>query len=131
MEAAVVDTTLLIDLQRGRQNPDRLDGERWLSAHPRVVLKIPSVVLGEFATGFEDPAAPVITELRHRHEILAVGPEEAIRYARLFRAMKRTGTLIGGNDLWIAATALEANLPLVTRNGGHFDRVEGLQVVTY
>ena len=132
MEAAVIDTTLLIDLQRGRQNPHRSRAEQWLGANPKVVLMVPSVVLGEFAAGFEDPAVSAqVNDLLHRHKILAVGPNEAVRYSRLFRALQRDGNLIGGNDLWIAATALEAQLPLITRNGGHFGRIEGLEVVAY
>jgi predicted nucleic acid-binding protein len=41
------------------------------------------------------------------------------------------GTLIGSNDLWIAATALEHSLPLVTRDIDHFRRIPDLQLIGY
>ena len=40
-------------------------------------------------------------------------------------------TLIGTNDLWIAATALAHSMPEVTRNSAQFARVPGLDVVAY
>ena len=45
------------------------------------------------------------------------------------RDLAANGQLIGGNDLWIAATSLAHGMPLVTRNGDHFKRVPGLEVI--
>jgi predicted nucleic acid-binding protein len=39
--------------------------------------------------------------------------------------------LIGSNDLWIAATALEREMALVTRNTAEFSRVPGLKIKGY
>ena len=39
--------------------------------------------------------------------------------------------LIGTNDLWIAATAVVFDLPLVSRNVVEFRRVPGLHVLSY
>jgi tRNA(fMet)-specific endonuclease VapC len=44
------------------------------------------------------------------------GRETAEHYARLFVQLKRAGTPIPDNDLWIAALALEHDLTLVTRD---------------
>ena len=41
------------------------------------------------------------------------------------------GLLIDANDLWIAATALAFEMPVVTRNERHFARVPGLDVIGY
>jgi len=35
--------------------------------------------------------------------------------------------LVGQNDLWIAATALALQKPLITRNRRHFDKIKGLR----
>ena len=39
--------------------------------------------------------------------------------------------MIGGNDLWIAATAVAHGVPVVTRNTRHYRRVPGLDVRGY
>ena len=39
--------------------------------------------------------------------------------------------MIGGNDLWIAATAVAHGVPVVTRNARHYRRVPGLDVRGY
>jgi predicted nucleic acid-binding protein len=52
-------------------------------------------------------------------------------YGRAYRYLHENGRLIGGNDLWIAATALAYKMPVVTRNAGHFRRVPGVEVVEY
>jgi alpha-L-fucosidase 2 len=52
-------------------------------------------------------------------------------YGRAYRYLEANGLLIGGNDLWIAATALAHELPVVTRNAAHFGRVPGLEVLSY
>jgi predicted nucleic acid-binding protein len=47
--------------------------------------------------------------------LLFPGCETAEQYARLFVQLKRAGTPIPDNDLWIAALALEHELVLITR----------------
>lgn len=49
----------------------------------------------------------------------------------LIRYMEKNGRLIGANDLWIAATALAHDMPLVTANHKDFVRVPGLDVRRY
>ena len=48
-------------------------------------------------------------------------------YAQVTVALRRQGTPIPDNDVWIAAVALQYALPLVTRDA-HFERVPGLVV---
>jgi len=64
-------------------------------------------------------------------EILPITQAVGAIYAAVVRKLRAQGGLIGTNDLWIAATAMGEQLPLVTRNTDHFTRVEGLQVRGY
>ena len=57
--------------------------------------------------------------------ILFPSRETAEHYARLFVQLKHAGTPVPDNDLWIAALALEHDLPLMTRDQ-HFDRIPQL-----
>ena len=96
---------------------------------------IPVIVLGEFRFG--------ITGSRHRihyerwliqnlpqFETLNVTADTAATYAAIRAILKRAGTPIPANDLWIAALAVEYELPVLSRDT-HFDAVMNLQRVTW
>ena len=129
MEVRVaLDTSRLTDLFQG----DTALGE-WLGACEEIW--IPLVVLAEIKAGFYGGAQ------QHRNEVLlqkllaktTVGVllpnrETAEHYARLFVQLKRAGTPIPDNDLWIAALALEHDLLLITRDQ-HFQYIPQLPLV--
>jgi tRNA(fMet)-specific endonuclease VapC len=117
MEVRVVlDTNRLTDLFQGDAGlADRLGecDEVWL----------PLMVLAEIKAGFLGGSQ------QHRNEVLlqnflarpTVGillpaRETAEHYARLFVQLKRAGTPVPDNDLWIAALALQHDLMLITRD---------------
>jgi tRNA(fMet)-specific endonuclease VapC len=52
----------------------------------------------------------------------------AAQYGQIRSALEKNGKPIGGNDLWLAAHALEEDLVLVTNNIREFERVEGLKL---
>ncbi len=61
-------------------------------------------------------------------EILPLEAPADRHYGDLRHHLARQGTLIGPNDLLIAAHALSADLTVVTANAGEFSRVPGLKV---
>ncbi len=61
-------------------------------------------------------------------EILPLEAPADRHYGDLRHDLARQGTLIGPNDLLIAAHALSENLTVVTANAGEFSRVPGLKV---
>jgi predicted nucleic acid-binding protein len=94
---------------------------------------IPLIVLGEIRAGFyggtqrqrnEALMQRLLTKATVR--ILLPSRETAEHYARLFVQLKRAGTPVPDNDLWIAAIVLEHDLTLITRDQ-HFDRIPQLQ----
>lgn len=120
-----VDTNRLTDLLRG----DSLLAER-LGACDEVW--VPLMVLGEMKAGFHGGTQ------RRRNEgllqrflakatvsVLLPSRETAEHYARIFVQLKRAGTPVPDNDLWIAALALEHDLTLITRDR-HFERIAQL-----
>ena len=93
---------------------------------------LPLMVLAEIKAGFHGGTQ------QHRNEILlqkflskpTVGillpaRETAEHYARLFVQLKRAGTPVPDNDLWIAALALEHDLRVITRDN-HFKQIPQL-----
>lgn len=61
-------------------------------------------------------------------EILPLEAPADRHYGDLRHHLARQGTLIGPNDMLIAAHALSENLTVVTANAGEFSRVPGLKV---
>lgn len=90
---------------------------------------IPLFALGEIKAGFQGGTQQRRNEaLLNRFlakptvRVLLPSRETAEHYARIFVQLKRAGTPVPDNDLWIAALVLEHDLVLMTRDG-HFDRI--------
>jgi tRNA(fMet)-specific endonuclease VapC len=60
-----------------------------------------------------------------RVQVLSVDEEAAEFYAAIVAALKRAGTPIPTNDIWIAALAQRHGLPVYSRDA-HFGQVPGL-----
>jgi predicted nucleic acid-binding protein len=93
---------------------------------------IPLVVLAEIKAGFYGGTQQQRNEILLRKflakttvGVLLPSRETAEHYARLFVQLKRAGTPVPDNDLWIAALALEHDLLLITRDQ-HFERIPQL-----
>ena len=90
---------------------------------------VPLPVLGEIKAGFLGGIRAIQNEILLRQlllkptvKILLPSRETADYYAKVFVQLRRAGTPIPDNDLWIAALVLERDLMLITRDR-HFDRV--------
>lgn len=122
---AALDTNRLTDLFKG---DERLS--EWLETCDEVW--IPLIVLAEIKAGFLGGAQQRSNQIllgrllsKATVQVLLPGRETAEQYARLFVQLKRAGTPIPDNDLWIAALALEHDLTLVTRDQ-HFEYIPQL-----
>jgi tRNA(fMet)-specific endonuclease VapC len=127
----IVDTTFLIDLEREVSRNREGPAMAFLANHPLEVLRISAVTYGELAEGYADPLASELAELVAPFLVVDVTKAVGGRYGEISRALRRSGERWGDNDLWIAATALESNETVVTRDAEHFRRIPGLQVRGY
>ncbi len=96
---------------------------------------MPLVALGELWKGALKSANPpkhqkMISALLGIVAVLNPDSSTAEHYARASVALESKGQPIPENDLWIAAVALELDMPLATRDA-HFDRVAGLSVLKW
>lgn len=99
----------------------------------RILLS--SVVAGELLYGFrngtryEENRAQLDTFLANRFVVfLPVTLVTAERFGLIASALKRKGTPIPSNDIWIAAHALETGADLLSFDD-HFSHIEGLAFV--
>lgn len=127
----ILDTTFLIDLERELLKKIPGKAMKFLTDHPEAVMRISVVTLGELAEGYADDKGKDLQEMTAPYDIVEIGKETALAYGRLSRAQRAAGSRMGDNDLWIAAAAIQRGETLVTRNGGHFDKIPNLSITTY
>ena len=90
------------------------------------------VVLGELMFGFrngnrfKENMVDLNNFLEHKVvEIIHIGKTTSDRYSRIAHHLKRQGTPIPSNDIWIAAQAMEHGAELITLDR-HFENITGL-----
>jgi tRNA(fMet)-specific endonuclease VapC len=117
-----IDTNRYVDFARGL-----LEAVQPLRAADRIL--VPFVVLGELRAGFlggsripENEANLVRFLNSPRVEVLLADDETTHHYARLFHQLRRQGTPIPTNDIWIAALVVQHQLYLLARDA-HFDHL--------
>lgn len=93
-------------------------------------LYVPTIVLGEYRFG-------ISTSRRRRDyeawlargrafwNILPVIEDTTVHYAVIRQELRKAGTPLPSNDVWIAAIARQHDLPILTRDE-HFDAVAGV-----
>lgn len=114
MNEAVLDTSAYSELYRG--HPGVRDAMRRLD---RVVMS--PIVLGELRSGFLGGRRPRanLEELERflsepRVEIVPIAAGTAERFATIVVPLRRVGRALPSNDLWIAASAMEHGLKVLT-----------------
>jgi tRNA(fMet)-specific endonuclease VapC len=126
-----VDTYFLIDLEREQRRKLAGSAEALLRNHVDTVFFLSVTAFGEFAAGFDRPDHPRLETIRKGYQIVVIDDKTSEIYAKLYSQLKAKKCLIGANDLWIAASALQHGGELVTRNVDEFSRVPGLKVMRY
>ena len=129
--AVLIDTDLLIDLERGLRVPE-IDAA--LGGEDRAISVI---TVSELLHGVLRAAGAVRLARRAFVEHVLAGIEAipvtapvARVHAEIWAGLAARGETIGAHDMWIAATALAHGFGVATRNTGGYGRIEGLRVVT-
>lgn len=129
--AVLIDTDMLVDLERGVANPDvedaLADEERAIS-----VITVSELLLGVHrARGAQRTRRRAFVEhLLGGMRAIEITEQTARVHADIWAQLAAKGQLIGAHDLWIAATALAHGMGIATGNADEFARVPGLRVIT-
>lgn len=125
MTVLAIDTNVYSGFMRGEPRAVRA-----LRAAPEIHL--PLIVLAELLAGFAGGARPQknrdeLARFMASPRVHLLKPDEktARHYADVFIALRRRGTPIPTNDLWIAALARQHRLPLLSFDA-HFDSIPGV-----
>ena len=128
----ILDSTFLVDFERESVRRTAGAATKFLETRPKEELCITFTIAGELAAGtslgrdrakWESFIGPF--------RFLGYNDEVSWQFGMVFRELRRQGMLIGANDMWIAATALANDQPVLTRNRDEFQRVPGLEVFSY
>jgi len=125
----LLDTNAYSELKRGHEEVAYL-------VRRAEKIYLPAIVVGELLYGFSCGRQ----NARNRNELdrfldnpyvqfLPVSHTTAYRFARIATSLRRKGTPLPANDIWIAAGAMETGAELVSFDA-HFEHVDGLVWVT-
>jgi tRNA(fMet)-specific endonuclease VapC len=122
----LVDTDWVIDYLKARTQAVQL-----LQSLASEGLSISIITYGEVYEGIVDSPDSArhergLLDLLSWVEVITLTQSSMKLFAELRSDLRRQGQLITDFDLLIAATAIEKNLTLITRNRRHFERVPNL-----
>lgn len=130
----LIDSSVVIGQERGRLDlqsrlADRGDEEFFLS-----VVTASELLHGVHRAG--DPAirmrrSAFVEAVLARFPLLEVDLATARAHAQIGADLMASGTLIGPNDLWLAATCIAHGLSIATGNVRELHRVPGLHVESW
>ena len=112
-------------------------GERALESTLRNIthIAVPLIVLGEYHYGIRQSRdrkyyEAWLTEYLRRFRVLDVDEPTTVSYAAVRTELRKAGTPIPSNDVWIAALCRQHSLSLLSKDR-HFDLVPGLQRIDW
>jgi len=120
----IIDANVVIDYLRGKNNLlfQLMDNE---------VVSISVIVIGELIFGAENSVQikkhlSQVEELLSKVNIVGIDYETAKIYGKIRADLRKKGTPIPENDIWIAAIAIQNNFTLIT-NDRHFANINLLK----
>jgi tRNA(fMet)-specific endonuclease VapC len=132
----ILDTSVLVDIDRGGvdQRVAKLDEE---GRHAISVVSLTELRLGvhkqyEKETDAHRDAMEGLERLYSRFEVLDINRPDSIAAAEIIADLQSRGNRLDDlHDVYIAATARTEQLPVLTANVSHFERIDGIQVVDW
>jgi tRNA(fMet)-specific endonuclease VapC len=128
LEAVILDTNAISAMAEGDTDLERI--------LPDVPWQfIPVICLGEYRAGVirsraREELEKWLRELEESRRVLLVERETAKFYADIVADLRSRGCMIPMNDVWIAALALQHDLPVLSRDE-HFDQVKRLRRIPW
>lgn len=132
----LLDTSVLVDIDRGGVD-DRVATLDDTGRHAISMVTVTELRLGadmqyEQGTDAHQQGHDDLDRLLARFDVLPITRPIATKAATIIATLQQDGQRLDDlHDVYIAATALTQNLPVVTANIDHFERIDDLGVVDW
>jgi predicted nucleic acid-binding protein len=121
----LLDTSILIDYFR-KENKEKT---YLYIVSKDYDLAISTITEFEFLNGVNDKNIDTVNSLLKEFLILDFNSECAKISSKIYKNLKKINKLIPPPDIFIAATAINNNMELVTLNENHFQHISGLKLL--
>lgn len=125
----LIDTSAFSDYGRG----NNAELETWFKAEHQ--LTMPLIVIGELRAGFaagnrRSENEKLLQKFLDAPNVITVGLSDKTthEFADIYLQLRKAGTPIGANDMWIASIAKELDLTVLTTDTD-FSYIEGLKLI--
>lgn len=127
MKKIALDTNIVIDVLNGRADSIAAIGNYDIYYLPITVVG--ELLFGAKNSGKKQENLKALYQFIDKCKELTVDKLVAEEYSSIRFQLKKQGTPIPENDIWIAASCKVNHLPLITRDK-HFSNIRGLQLET-
>jgi predicted nucleic acid-binding protein len=121
----IADTSAIIGLLRGDAQVEEQVREKNFAI---TFITLAELNLGVLKSNKREAAWSSVRNVLRDKIMFHVSTVTPAIYARIYFDLEQHGLMIPINDIWIAALAVEARLPILARDA-HFARVAGLSVI--
>ena len=127
----ILDTSVLIEAERGRLNIERLISGRESESFGLSTVSVAELLHGVHRADSEYRRLKRSAFVEKIIEIFPIYPLDlniTRVYAKLWSDLLKKGLKIGAHDLIIGATAISLNFSIATFNLRHFNKIEGIKL---
>lgn len=130
MNAYFLDTSVVIDCIRGKKETIRF------ISNLKGSLFINYIVIAELSEGIyrvkdsKSMKTSIEDFMNGVDGVLPINYKVSKLFGKIRADLKEKGQIVEDFDILIASTCIENNLPIITLNRKHFDRIVGLEVLT-
>ena len=129
----ILDTSFLIDIMKGDRSAlakvDEIEADDTEQVVPAMTLQ--ELYIGVGASEMPEHERRKIEKVVETRPILATSEEIARKAGRIDGRLRKDGRRINVGDATIGATGIVREEPVLTGDPDHFERIPGLDVVTY
>jgi tRNA(fMet)-specific endonuclease VapC len=128
----VIDTCVLIGLERGKYDISKLIEDHSDQSFFLSVISASELLHGVHrakSTSIINRRSAFVEEILSQFPILEIDLITARLHSRIWADLLSNGNMIGGHDLWIAASCLAHDHQLISDNIAEFSQVPGLKLL--